>query len=204
MHSQLFANILSRMAKTRIHFKLQFLIVTAFMLLTLPLGWVAGWFIAATVHELFHYFAVLLCGGRVDTVCISVGGAVMEGSLLTNPQKALCSLAGPLGGLLLCLLSRHFPYLSICAFFQSLYNLLPVYPLDGGQTLNAVLHHMLPVDVADTVEKYIRNTVLFLLVVVGITSLFLWKLGPIPLLAAAFVVCRSRNIACKGERKALQ
>lgn len=110
-------------------------IFLALSLLILPLKWLFAAIIAAAFHELCHVFAVYLCCGQVYRLDLGARGAKMNISPLSQPQELICALAGPIGGLLLLLFSRWIPRIALCAAFQSLYNLLPIYPLDGGRAL---------------------------------------------------------------------
>ena len=105
----------------------------AFLLLTLPLNWLLSALAAAAFHELCHGAAILLLGGRIWGVRIGSGGAVMETEPLSSGKELVCALAGPAGSLLLVLTFRIFPRVAVCALVQGAFNLLPVFPLDGGR-----------------------------------------------------------------------
>lgn len=102
--------------------------------------WLFPFLAAAAVHELGHFLCVYWLGARVTFFQLSIGGAVIETTPLSYRQEALCAFAGPFAGLLMAFVLHHIlPWLSFFALAQSLYNLLPVYPLDGGRALKAVL-----------------------------------------------------------------
>ena len=115
-----------------------YLILPAAFLL-LPLRWVLAWTLAVTVHEMGHYLALGLCRVPIQALEIAPFGIRMHTGRLTNREALLCALAGPMAGLLLITLSRFLPYTALCAFLQTIFNLLPVYPLDGGRALRAML-----------------------------------------------------------------
>ncbi len=110
-------------------------LLIALMLLQLPIQWVAAVMAAAAVHEICHGLAVVLCGGNVRRISLGTRGARMDVDILSPGKELLCALAGPVGSLLLLLVSKWFPRLAICGAFHGIYNLLPVYPLDGGRAL---------------------------------------------------------------------
>lgn len=119
-------------------------ILLALLLMTLPLNWLLAWLMAAVWHEICHVAAVLLLGERVESITLGLLGAQIRTVPLSPGRGIFCALAGPLGGLALVLLWRWFPRIALCALAQSAVNLLPVYPLDGGQALKTFLEACLP------------------------------------------------------------
>ena len=119
-------------------------ILAATLLLLLPLPWVAAAATAALFHELCHGIAAILCNGNVRRIVIGSRGVVMEVEGLRPERELICALAGPLGGLVLLLWIRWIPRVAICALVQSIYNLLPVYPLDGGRALHCLVDLLFP------------------------------------------------------------
>ena len=115
-------------------------IFAALTILLLPLRWIFAAFLAAAVHELFHILAVYLCGGRLRNFAIGDRGAVIYTDGMTTGKTLICVLAGPLGSLLLALFIRWIPRIAFCALFQAAYNLLPIYPLDGGRIVRCIVH----------------------------------------------------------------
>ena len=111
----------------------------AFLLLVLPLEWVLSAITAALIHELSHILAVLLLGGRILQIRVSVMGCEIETAPMDSLRSALCIMAGPMGSFLLLLLRRNVPQIAVCGLLQGAYNLLPVLPLDGGRILYCVL-----------------------------------------------------------------
>ncbi len=114
-----------------------FLIQLATAILLLPINWVAAWLFAAVFHESCHYIVLRLYNVRVFSMRIGFSGAIIETEPMQPKQELLTALAGPFGGLVLLLLIRIFPRIAICALLQSLFNLLPIYPFDGGRALRA-------------------------------------------------------------------
>ena len=63
---------------------------------------------------------------------------------MTYGEECLCALAGPVGGFLLLSMCRIYPELAVWGMFQSIYNLLPVYPLDGGRAVRCIALILFP------------------------------------------------------------
>lgn len=111
----------------------------AVLLLVVPLKWMFAAFSAAVFHELCHIFAVWLCGGRVMYVKIGAFGASIQIHGITLWEELICTLAGVSGSFLLTLVSRQYPLVAVCGLMQGFYNLMPLYPLDGGRALQCFL-----------------------------------------------------------------
>ena len=174
------------------------LFLLAGMVLVLPLKWVAAILMAGAFHELCHIAAVRLCGGEVLSLQLGCHGAKMVTSPLTGWEEPLCALAGPLGALVLLPLARFFPRLALCAGLQSFYNLLPVYPLDGGRALRCASWHYLPPATAQRFCRLVETGCLTGLTALGLLGTFRLGLGLFPVLAAGALVIRvwRENNAC--------
>lgn len=180
--------------------------ILGLMLLVLPLQWILAAVFAAAFHELCHWAAVYLCGGRMLEFHAGAAGAVMETGDLTLGQELFCALAGPLGALFLLLVAGIFPRIAVCAVFQSAYNLLPLYPLDGGRAVRCATQMLFHGEGADKVCTAIETGCMMLCVCVGVYGTVWLKLGNMPLLMAGAICFRgiSGKRPCKPWRKRVQ
>lgn len=108
------------------------LLILPVCMLAVPLRWLIGWLLAVLTHEICHCIALLLFQIRVLRLYIGILGIQIETEPMRVYEELICALAGPLGGGLL-VLCNYFPEAAICACFLNVYNLLPIYPLDGGR-----------------------------------------------------------------------
>ena len=170
--------------------------ILAFLLLALPLQWIFAAAAAAMVHELSHILAVKLCKGRVTAVRFGIGGAQILASPLPAGKACICSLAGPASGMLLLLLSGWLPRLAICGAFQAAFNLLPLYPLDGGRALQSAVSILFPSH-AQRICDGIQKGVILAVWILAIYASVRLKLGFMTLLFAAAILYKVKNTPCK-------
>lgn len=178
----------------------------ALMLLVLPLQWVIATILAAAFHELCHYGAVRLCGGNVKNLHAGLRGARMEVYGLNAGKECLCALAGPAGSLALLLVARWLPRTAVCGGFHALFNLLPVYPLDGGRALRCGVALLVPPKIGERVCQIVERLCLCAIVLLGFYGSWFLHLGFLPLLVAISVVVRvfSGKTPCKPGRFSVQ
>ena len=177
----------------------------AVLLIMVPLPWLAAAALAVCVHELCHYVAVRAAGGRVFRLRIGIGGMVMERDRLTSLQELCCALAGPAGSLVLVCLYRWIPRTALCGLVQGAFNLLPVYPLDGGRVLR-VLAGLCCSKRADPVCEWVERTCLLLLVSLAGYLSIRYSMGILPILMGIYLLFRlmERKIPCKPGRLGVQ
>lgn len=160
----------------------------AFVLLTVPLRWLVAWLLAAAVHECCHILMILVCKGKFLELRLEFGGAVIEIAPMSPGRELLCALAGPLGCLLLLPLVRWMPVTVLCALVQSLWNLMPVYPMDGGRILRCFLCMIFGWPRGEAISRLISAIFSACFVCVAVYGLIFRNWGLFPLLAALFSV----------------
>lgn len=183
-----------------------FCILVAVFLMLLPFQWVCAWFIASMVHELAHCVALSVCGVRIDSVKLGISGAVIVTEAIRPRHEVISAIAGPLGGLLLLLFLRFIPYIGICALVQSAFNLLPLYPLDGGRVFRCCVTHWFCVSTAEKICRYTENAVLLTLLLVSCIVSVYFKSGLLPVAASflIFLKCKKIKIPCKRSEQIVQ
>ena len=169
-------------------------LLLALAVLILPLQWLIAAFLAASVHELGHYLALRLCRVPVHGVRIGVAGMRMQVGDMGRVQNLICALAGPIAGLSLLLLSQWLPRTAVCACIHSAYNLLPVYPLDGGRALRSIF-------LGERICQWIGQGCLFLIAFAGLYGCVSLHLGLLPIFMAVLTIRRALGGKTLAKRR---
>jgi len=105
-----------------------------------PAGLCLPFLAAAAIHEAGHLLCLEICHVPVTAFQIGALGATLSTGPMTGRQELLCAAAGPginlLSGAMLAGAAPRFLLLSL---MLALFNLLPLYPLDGGRILRVLL-----------------------------------------------------------------
>ena len=169
----------------------------ALLLLLIPLHWLAAWIAAACIHELCHLIAIWLCGVPVQRIIIGFSGARIHTGPMTGKQEFFCALAGPFGAMLTIMYARQIPVTALFCCAQSLYNLLPIYPLDGGRALRCILR---PIgSKGEKVEQIIKRLTIGTIFAAGFAACIVFRciwLGAV-LGLGVYLQCIRRKIPCK-------
>ena len=131
---------------------------------------------------------------------------MLETEFGTPAKEALCALAGPLGSILLLLFFHWIPGISICALVQGLYNLIPVYPLDGGRLVRSLLQILVKNGKQSSVMTCIEAGSMLIMVILSLYCLIVLQLGYLPLIFVSILFYRvfQRKLSCKEVQLAVQ
>lgn len=100
----------------------------------------------AIIHEMFHLLTGVILGYKVKKIKVEIIGFSMEfyekqQKNNDNMKKIIILLAGPIFNILISLIfaSLGIPIIFYINIVIAIFNLIPIYPLDGGQILNRLL-----------------------------------------------------------------
>lgn len=181
-----------------------FCLTLAAGILLFPLRWILAWLCAVAVHELSHLAALKLMGCRIRSFHIGPMGVQIYTDNMIPYKELLCAVAGPAGSFLLLSISRWMPLLAICGCLQGMYNILPIYPMDGGRAVKCLLTILCNERIAAWIGNVLSSAVILTLLIFGIFCLVPLSLGPIPMMLALVIAVRTGKIPCKTLLKRVQ
>lgn len=182
----------------RIDIRPGFVVWLCFLYYLSPWRLFLSFLVLSTLHELGHIAALLLFGVEIRQIRLGAFGACIFTEPMHPAVEAVSSLWGPLTNLgIFAFLRRLLPAAAILSLVIGGYNLLPVYPLDGGRALRAVLISTLPSRVAVIAESCV--SILTVGMLAAMSALLRGSLGLVPLLISLGLLGRmlsERNSCC--------
>ena len=143
---------------------------------------------AMAVHELAHIVMMLACGGQVRRLTLRFADLQLAASGLGYRQELLAALAGPLANLICgAAFCMQRPSFAAYSLMLGIYNLLPVWPLDGGRMIRCALLARLPLAQAEHISG------------IGVGRTFIRKAGLWPLGTAANLTVRLLMLARRAD-----
>ena len=185
-----------------IHVSASACFLAAVLILLLPADRLLAAVLAGGFHEIGHLLAIYAMGSRVSRVQIRASGTRIYTVLPGYRQEFLCAAAGPLMSLMLLLFCHTAPMLAFFGMIQGMFNLLPVYPLDGGRMLFCLLQWKKQ-QKAEQICRCVGYAVCGALLLAGLILLLRNRAGFFPLLCWAAVAAKLK-IPCKSEDIAVQ
>jgi len=138
---------------------------------------------SALFHESGHFLAMVFIGKKVPkkVVVTPFGARIYNQKLweLSELTQLIIYLSGPFANVILCIIALIFfgedSKLFTVNMALAMFNMLPVLPLDGGNSAKCFFSMLFKADIADIIIEVISACALFTLAVIGFIYLFRQK-----------------------------
>ena len=157
-----------------------FLLLILFGLLCGQVGLILNYLLALSLHELAHLWVAAKSGYSLKIIKLDILGMSVElNETIDDRDNFKINIAGPVFNLLLCVICMALYWLFPTSYFYlnkfcfanlilAIFNLLPVYPLDGGK----IFRGMIKSDkVYKTLDRVIRYTLAIFFICAFLVSL---------------------------------
>ena len=157
--------------------------------------------LGAAIHEAAHIFLLKCIGIPVNSVKIGLGSVLISHAPCRYWQEVLCAAAGPASNLLFgFLLMRRNADLACVNFLLGIGNMLPIYPLDGGRILYAVLAFFLDESKARNIQKLVHTITCMAMMIVACWVTIAMQAGVWPIFAVMVLLLRIDGVR-NGENE---
>ena len=148
--------------------------------------------IFAIIHEMGHMLMGILLGLKPEKVEIMPFGVAVSFKVKSEDynekiknarkielKKIAIATAGPLTNLILILIFLYLPNINIKFVYANLlimlFNLIPIFPLDGGRILKSIIHIFKGYKTAIIYTNKISNTVLLIITTLSSIAIMYYK-----------------------------
>lgn len=166
-----------------------------------------GWIMLfAFIHELGHMFAGIVLKLKPKSLSfmpfgISITFETYEYKKLVEIKKILIAIAGPLTNLIICIIAVFFninlatkALIIYSNILIALFNLIPIYPLDGGRILKGIIRLSHEEIESDRIVNRISNILIIVLTAIAsILILYLKNIAILFIIAYLWVMIINEN-----------
>lgn len=127
-------------------------------------------------HELGHIISGLLLNWKIEQVIIlPIGSLTIFNKRINNNfiKELLVTIMGPLFQIVLFFFIKQDIYMKYNLYLL-IFNLLPIYPLDGYKILNLFLYKIIPFNTVNNLSLYFSIIILSILIILRPTNLIIY------------------------------
>lgn len=129
------------------------------------------------LHEMGHIMAGLILKMKLEKIELMPFGLSVSFSkgFTTNIKEIFVALAGPIMSLALAIIGSEFEVIVYSNILICLFNLIPLYPLDGGRIIKGILHIILGSEKSENITNKISNVTIIILTVISSIAVYYYK-----------------------------
>lgn len=170
------------MVKIKIRINLEIILFIIIFIITKQINIYAVFIVFSLVHEMSHALAGILCGFKIKKIEIMpFGFKITFGQNRNKIKKIFIALAGPFSNFMIMMVAIIFKWhmdIIYANLIIAIFNLIPIYPLDGGKILKLIIGLKKNfINTTRVINKVSNITIIILTIIASIAVLYIKNLA---------------------------
>lgn len=165
----------------------------------------------ALIHELSHMVSGILLGLKPKTLEVMPFGLSLifetyESRKMVNLKKIIIASSGPIVNMIIAIgtfaINRNLSNIIYSNIIIAFFNLLPIYPLDGGRILKLSLKNKYKYDKVEDITNKVSNATIIVITCLSSVLVLLWQnIGLVFVIAYLWLIMIKENKRSQLHKK---